>query len=272
MAAGRLRLLLRRRDRRPRLPHELARGMRVRALALGLEGDPARGRRAGGEDRVGARVAAGARARRRADRRGRGRDHARRPALARRRQRRGDRPRADRRRRPHGRGDDRLHLRHHRPAQGLRALAREPALHRQHLHRSPGHARLAAGDLPVPAARARARAHGLVRRAGHRRRAGVLGRRHQEPGQGHRRGRADPHPDRPAPAGEDPHARDQRRGRRGRRQGRDLQARAGDRREGRQGQARGPQGQPVRQAPPRRRRQARACRRSATRSAPTTRS
>ena len=36
--AGRLRRVLRRRDGRARLPHELARGVRVRALALGREG------------------------------------------------------------------------------------------------------------------------------------------------------------------------------------------------------------------------------------------
>ena len=68
----------------------------------------------------------------------------------------------------------------------------------------------------------------------------------------------DAHPDRPAPAGEDPHARGRPGGRRGRRQGRDLHARAGHGREGGQGQARGPQGQPDRQGPPRGRRQARA--------------
>ena len=62
-------VVLRRRDRRARLPHELARGVRVRALALGREGDPARGRRAGGEDRHGPRQPARARARDRAHRR-----------------------------------------------------------------------------------------------------------------------------------------------------------------------------------------------------------
>ena len=40
-----------------------------------------------------------------------------------------------------------------------------------------------------------------------RRHAGVLGRRHEEARRGHRRGQADAHPDRPAAAGEDPHAR-----------------------------------------------------------------
>ena len=101
----------------------------------GVEGAAARGRRAGGEDRQGPRRAARARARRRAHRRGRGRDHARRPALARRRRRRRDRPRAHRGRRARGHGDDRLHLRHDRPAEGLRALPRQPALHGQRLHR-----------------------------------------------------------------------------------------------------------------------------------------
>ena len=66
---------------------------------------------------------------------------------------------------------------------------------------------------------------------------------------GHRRGQADAHPDRPAAAGEDPHARGRHRRGRGRRQGRDLQARAGDRREGGQGQARGPQGRARSTAP-----------------------
>ena len=67
--------------------------------------------------------------------------------------------------RPRGHGDDRLHLRHDGAAQGLRALAREPALHRGHLHRPPEPARQAAGDLPVPAAGARAGADGLLRHA-----------------------------------------------------------------------------------------------------------
>ena len=62
------------------------------------------------------------------------------------------------------------------------------------------------------------------------------------------------------------------RGRRRRRQGRDLHARAGDRREGRQGQARGPHGQPVRQARATPSATGSRSRRCATRSAPTTRS
>ena len=146
---------------------------------------------AGGEDRHRARRAARARARRRADRRGRGRDHAGRPALARRRGRRrivAERIAVDR---PAGHGDDRLHLGHDRAAQGLRALAREPALHRGHLHRPPEAARQAPGDLPVPAAGARAGADGLLRHARDRRHAGLLGRRHEEPRGRHRRGQAD---------------------------------------------------------------------------------
>ena len=116
----------------------------------------------------------------------------------------------------------------------------------------------AADHLPVPAAGPRAGADGLLRRARHRRDAGLLERDHGEARRGHRRGQADPHPDRPAPAGEDPHARGQHRRRRRRREGADLHARARDRREGRQGQARRAQGQPDRPRPPRRRRQARA--------------
>ena len=84
----------------------------------------------------------------RADRRGRGRDHARRPALARRRRGRRGRARAGRRGRPRRRGDDRLHVRHDRAAEGLRAHAREPAVHRERVHRPAGAARRAAGDLP----------------------------------------------------------------------------------------------------------------------------
>ena len=184
-------VVLRRRDRRARLPHELARGVRVRALALGREGDPARGRRAGGEDRHGARHAARARARGRADRRGRGRDHAGRPARARRRRRRDDR-------RASGPPPSTPTTRRRSstpPAPPARPRAacsrtRTCSTPRQRVHRPPEHARLAAGDLPVPAARARAGADGLLRRAGHRRHARVLGRRHEEPRQGHRRGRS----------------------------------------------------------------------------------
>ena len=110
-----------------------------------------------------------------------------------------------------------------------------------------------AGDLPVPAARARAGADGLVRGARHRRHARVLGRRHEEPGRRHRRGQADPHPDRPAAAGEDPHARGRHGGGRRRREGGDLHARARERGEGGQGQARGPQRRPARPPPARRR-------------------
>ena len=78
--------------------------------------------------------------------RGRGRDHARRPARARRRRGRDDRARAHRGRRARGRRDDRLHVRHDRAAEGLRALAREPALHRQRVHRP---ARACASRPPV---------------------------------------------------------------------------------------------------------------------------
>ena len=92
-----------------------------------------------------------------------------------------DRARAHRRRRPRRRGDDRLHVRHDRPAEGLRALAREPALHRRRLHRPARSWASAADHLPVPAARARAGADGLVRRDRHRRHARVLERRHEEP-------------------------------------------------------------------------------------------
>ena len=167
--------------------------------------------------------------------------------------------RADRGGRPRGRGDDRLHVRHDRPAEGLRALAREPALH--------GRARTSTAwsmrDTPPMIFQYLPLAHVLARMVSfvaprHRRHARVLGRRHEEARRGHRRGQADAHPDRPAAAGEDPHARGRQRRRRRRRQGGDLHARAGDRREGGQGQARGPLGQPDRPRPPRRRRQARA--------------
>ena len=224
----------------------------------GLEGRAARGRRAGREDRLGPRAAARARARRRAVGRGRRRDHARRSAQPRRRDRGHGRTRADRGRRARGHGDDRVHVRHHRPAEGLRALAREPAVHGGRVHRPAGAARQAAGDLPVPAAGARARADGLVRHVGGRRDAGVLGRGHEDPRGRHRRGQADPYPDRPAPAREDHDPRDRHgRGRR-RREGRDLQARALHRREGGQGQARRRLGQPARQGPGGDRAQARA--------------
>ena len=254
----RLRHPLLRGDGRARLPHELARGVRVRALALGREGRARRGRRAGGEDRHGARYAARARARRRA-RPARPRARSRSPTCA-----RAGTPTATRR------------------AERIAAIAPEDTATIVYTSGTTGppkgcvlsHANLlftagtyidrleparpAAGDLPVPPAGARAGADGLVRHARDRRHAGLLGRRHQEPRRRHRRGQADAHPDRAAAAGEDPHARRRHRRGRGRRQGRDLHARAGHRREGGQGQARGPLGQPARQGPPRRRRQARA--------------
>ena len=80
------------------------------------------------------------------------------------------------------------------------------------------------------------------------------------------------HPDRPALAGEDPHARGQHRGRRGRREGADLHARAGHRRARGQGQARGAHGQARSTASATPSATSSRCRRSATRSGPTTRS
>ena len=114
------------------------------------------------------RRAARARARDRDDA-GRGRDRARRPARARRRRRTPARSGA-RGRRARRHGDDRLHVGHDRPAEGLRADAREPALRRPACTRTSSSSRPGVVIFHVPAARSRARPRGAVRGARRRRR------------------------------------------------------------------------------------------------------
>ena len=119
-----------------------------------------RGRRAGREDRAGARALPGARARDRARRR-RAEARSRSPSCARAAPRRARpwSPSALAHVAPERRGDDRLHVGHHRPAEGLRAHARATCSRRRAMYvDASSSCGTAAGDLPVPAARARARA------------------------------------------------------------------------------------------------------------------
>ena len=135
----RLRDLRRRRGRRPDLPHQLARGVRVggRQLRVGLR--RLRGRRAGRQDRRGARAAARA-----------AQDHRHRPVRRRRRRdlaRRRCAPAADRgdaapardahrRRRPRRPVHLHLHLGHDGAAEGLRPDPRQLPLGARHGRRA----------------------------------------------------------------------------------------------------------------------------------------
>ena len=142
----RLRDLLRRRRRRPDLPHQLARRVRVGRRQLGVGLRRLRGRRAGRQDRRGARAAARAAQ----DHRGRPLRRRRRRDLARRRcAPRGNRADArlladaHRRRRPRRSVHLHLHLGHHRAAQGLRPDPRQLPLGARHGRRAAGCSRAA---------------------------------------------------------------------------------------------------------------------------------
>ena len=129
----RLRHLDHRRRRRPDLPDQLPRGVRVGRRQLRLRRDRLRGRLAGREDRRGPRQPAEPQAHRRhrPGRRHRGRDQHGRPARARPQTRPGRA--APARRGRHARGPVHLHLHvgHHGPAEGLRPHARQlPRDHR----------------------------------------------------------------------------------------------------------------------------------------------
>ena len=177
------------------------------------------------------------------------------------------------RRRPTDAGDDRLHVGHHRPAQGLRALAREPALH------APGAYidRLDMRAAPPVIFQYLPLAHVLARMVSFV--ALDTGGTLAFWGGDTKNLAEDIAEAEPTHIPTVPRLLEKIHTRvvgsaaaAGGAKARDLHARAGDRREGRQGQARGPQGQPDRQAPATRPATSSRCRRCATRSAPTTRS
>ena len=149
-----------------------------------------------------------ARARRRADGRGRGRDHARRPALARRRRRR-RRSRASAPRRSRPRTRRRSSTRPAPPARPRAACSRTRTCSTRPTPTSTGSS--CAASPPVifqylPLAHVLARMVAFVALDT----GGVLAfwsRRHEEARRGDQGVQPDAHPDRPAPAGEDPHAR-----------------------------------------------------------------
>ena len=178
---------------------------------LGLEGGVRRGRRAAGEDPRGRGRAARARAR---DRDGPGGRRPRRRALARAAARARPRPRRVRVARRATQAVDarghlplHLHVRHHRPAQGLPALARATTA------RSPTPwsrtAPLEEGDcvLPVPAARARVRDPDPVRHLRPRRGDRLLVARPEDDHRRHHAGEPDLLPVGAADVREDLHAR-----------------------------------------------------------------
>ena len=176
--AGRLRRPLRRRDRRADLPHELARGVPTTCSRTpGARAVIVRGRRAARQDRAGPRRAARRsstsslidgrpRARCRSpSSRARGADGRRAPSTA---------SGVGRARR---RGDDRLHVGHHRPAEGLHAHPRATCSRRSDAYERAPRPRRRRRDLPVPAAGPLARARHPARRARRGRHAGLLERR-----------------------------------------------------------------------------------------------
>ena len=206
MDAGRRRDLAgRRRRRRARLPHELARGVPLASTTSGARAiivedaaqlekieavrDELPGPRARREHGAGRRHTDGRRRAR--PRAARSRRPCWRPA-------RGDRPR----RRRH----DRLHVRHDRPAEGLRAHPPQHPVHGRRVHRA-GPPAAARHAVHVPAARARARARGPDGLDPDRRHAGLLERRLAPAGGGRRRREPDPLPVGPARVREDPRAR-----------------------------------------------------------------